>query len=375
MKAAGVIVSLRLLGGMVLMLFVTCHLANLALGLVSLDLLEAWRPVVLAPWQTYPGLVLLYGALASHLVLGLVALAKRRSTASFRATDLAQLALGLLIPPLLVLHVLAMRGGVALGGAHATYGLALVIYWKLVPFYGLKQVLVVVLAWIHGCLGLYGWLRLRAWWPAIAGFLYPVAFALPILALLGFVEAGKQAIARFDGGDPVWAKAIEIAAIKMSEVGAPLAAWENGFLIVYGAGLLVALAVFAGRVVNQRRRAAQVGYVGGPTITAARGLSILEISRQSDIPHASACSGRGRCGTCRVRVVDGLAQLSPIAAREAQTLQRIGATGPDIRLACQALVTGGSVTVERQVPAEAEEDAARHPELFAGATAATVPAT
>ncbi|MBI3512565.1 MAG: (2Fe-2S)-binding protein [Proteobacteria bacterium] len=374
MKAAGLVVTIRLIGGMVLMLFVTCHLANLALGLVSLDVLEAWRPRVLAAWQTYPGLALLYGALASHLVLGLVALAKRRSTASFRATDVAQLALGLLIPPLLVLHVLGMRGTVALGGSHVSYGLALVIYWKLVPFYGLKQVLVVVIAWIHGCLGLYGWLRLRSWWPAIAGFLYPVAFALPILALLGFVEAGKQAIARYDGGDPVWAKAIETAAIRMGEVGAPLAGWENGFLIAYGAALVVALAAFAGRVVSRRRQRAQVGYVGGPTITAARGLSILEISRQSDIPHASACSGRGRCGTCRVRVVDGLALLSPIAAREAQTLKRIGATGPDIRLACQALVTGGLVTVERLVPAEAEEEAARHPGLFDGAAAAAAPA-
>lgn len=374
MKAAGVIVSIRLIGGMVLMLFVACHLSNLALGLVSLDVLEAWRPRVLAAWQTYPGLALLYAALASHLALGVVALAKRRSAASFRATDVAQLVLGLLIPPLLALHVLAMRGTVALGGAHVSYGLALVIYWKFVPLYGLKQVLVVTIAWVHGCLGLYGWLRLRAWWSSVAGFLYPVAFAVPILALLGFVEAGKQAMARYDGGDPVWAKAIEAAGIRMAEVGAPLDGWENGFLIVYAVGLVVALACFAARVVKRRRQRAQVGYVGGPTIVAAPGLSILEISRQSDIPHASACSGRGRCGTCRIRVVSGLTQLSPIAAREAKTLERIGATGADIRLACQALLTGGRVTVERLVPAEAEEDAARHPELFDGATAVGAPA-
>jgi adenylate cyclase len=375
MRAAGIIVSIRLIGGMVLMLFITCHLSNLALGLVSLDLMEAWRPRVLAAWQTYPGLALLYGALASHLVLGLVALAKRRSTASFRTTDVAQLTLGLLIPVLLALHVLAMRGTVALGGAHVSYGLALVIYWKLVPFYGLNQVLVVVIAWVHGCLGLYGWLRLRAWWPSIAGFLYPVAFALPILALLGFVEAGKQAMARYDGGDPVWAKAIETAAAKMAQVGAPLDPWENRFLIVYAIALAVVVGGFAVRVVKQRRQHAGVGYVGGPTIAGARGLSILEISRQADIPHASACSGRGRCGTCRVRVVTGLEQLSPIEAREAKTLQRIGATEADIRLACQALLIGGRVTVERLVPAEAEEEAARHPELFDGATAAVaVPA-
>ncbi len=371
MKAAGIIVSIRLVGGMVLMLFVACHLSNLALGLVSLDVMEAWRPRILAVWQTYPGLTLLYGALLSHLVLGLVALAKRRSAASFRASDVAQLILGLTIPLLLTLHVLGMRGTVALGGPHVSYGLALVIYWKLVPFYGLKQVLVVVVAWVHGCLGLYGWLRLRAWWTRAAGFLYPVAFALPILALLGFVEAGKQAMARYEGGDPAWATAIQAAAMRMGEVGAPLGPWETRFLIVYAIGFAAALALFGARVIKRQRERAHVGYVGGPTIAAAPGLSILEISRQSDIPHASACSGRGRCGTCRVRVVGGLELLTPITPREASTLARIGATGADIRLACQALLPPGArVTVERLVPAEAEEDAARHPELFAGAAAA-----
>ncbi len=371
MRAAGIIVSIRLIGGLVLMLFLACHLSNLALGLVSLEVMEAWRPRVLAAWQTYPGLALLYAALASHLVLGIVALAKRRSAASFRATDVAQLVLGLSIPPLLALHVLGMRGTVALGGPHVSYGLALVIYWKLVPLYGLKQVLVVTVAWLHGCLGLYGWLRLRPWWARGAGFVYPVAFALPILALLGFVEAGKQAMARYEGGDPAWAAAIATAASRLAETGAPLGPWETGFLIAYAVALAGATAVFGARAITRRRQRAAVGYVGGPTVSAARGLSILEISRQSDIPHASACSGRGRCGTCRVRVVAGLDQLSPIAAREAGTLARIGTTEGDIRLACQALLIGrGRVTVERLVPAEAEEEAARHPELFGGAPAA-----
>jgi adenylate cyclase len=365
MTPAVLVASARLTGGIVLMLFVASHLGNLALGLYSLDLLEAWRIPILRPWQSYLGLALLYGALASHLALGLLALAQRRSAASFVATDLAQLILGLLVPPLLALHVLATRGRVALGAGHANYGLMLVIYWKLVPFYGLKQVLVVTIAWAHGCLGLYGWLRLHRWWPAVAGFLYPLAFGLPIAALLGFVEAGKEALARY-GGDPVWAQAIDIGLRRLADIRGPLTAWENGFLIAYGAALLIAFVVFAARVRDRRRRHGRLCYLGGPAIVATRGLSILEISRQHDVPHASACSGRGRCGTCRVRVLAGLDQLSPIGGREAETLQAIHVSGPDIRLACQAILTGTQAAVERLVPAEAEEDAARHPSLYAG---------
>jgi adenylate cyclase len=294
-----------------------------------------------------------------------LAVAQRRSTASFGAADLAQLILGLMVPPLLALHVLATRGRVALGAGHANYGLMLVIYWKLVPFYGLKQVLVVTIAWLHGCLGLYGWLRLHRWWPAVAGFLYPLAFGLPIAALLGFVEAGKEALARYDG-DPAWADTIRIGLAQLAEIRGPLAIWENGFLIAYSAALLTAFAIFVVRVLDRRRRQGQVSYVGGPTVAAARGLAILEISRQNDVPHASACSGRGRCGTCRVRVHAGLDQLSPIGGREAETLEAIKANGPDIRLACQAILTGARASVERLVPAEAEEEAARQPALYGG---------
>lgn len=76
-----------------------------------------------------------------------------------------------------------------------------------------------------------------------------------------------------------------------------------------------------------------------------------------------------------MRVDSGLENLSPIGEREAKTLQRIGATGPEIRLACQAILVGGRATVERLVPAEAEEDAARNPDMFVGGAPDGVAAT
>src|SRR2546425_4382266 len=43
-----------------------------------------------------------------------------------------------------------------------------------------------------------------------------------------------------------------------------------------------------------------------------------EASRLAGILHASVCGGRGRCSTCRVRVVRGLADL-PLARSEEHT--------------------------------------------------------
>src|SRR4029434_7883123 len=60
--------------GMELFAYVTTHLANHALVLVSFTALEAGRGWFLLLWRNPLGTALLYGALASHLVLALWAL-------------------------------------------------------------------------------------------------------------------------------------------------------------------------------------------------------------------------------------------------------------------------------------------------------------
>ena len=51
---------LRLVSGLLLLLFVAGHLSNLALGLVSIATMERWRGVLLMPWQTGFGRALLW---------------------------------------------------------------------------------------------------------------------------------------------------------------------------------------------------------------------------------------------------------------------------------------------------------------------------
>ncbi len=61
---------------------------------------------------------------------------------------------------------------------------------------------------------------------------------------------------------------------------------------------------------------------------------MLEASRSAGIPHPSVCGGRGRCSTCRIRVLHGLDGQPEPAPYERATLARIKASG-DVRLACQ----------------------------------------
>jgi adenylate cyclase len=351
----GLIRLARLTSGLLLFAFVALHLANIALGLVSLEAMKAWAPRLMFVLYSRTGVYALYAVAAIHFLAGLHAILARRSL-QMRLPDAIQLALGLLIPLLLSSHVVGIRGAIETIGFYADFQWMIAFYWKLAPGHGLKQVLVLVIVWIHGCLGLYAWLRLRAWWPRVAGLVYPVVFALPILALLGFVEAGKEALARLDG------EAEFIARIgKLQEQLAPgrdrIMALQDVALSGYAAILIALAAILALRAVAARQLRTRVSYVDGPTVTARRGLTILEVSRVSGVAHADVCSGRARCGTCRVRVLEGAGALTPIGELEAAMLKRLHA-GADVRLGCQAVVQGGALVVERLVPVDADAAAA-----------------
>src|ERR1700751_5226600 len=94
---------LRLLSGLAMLVYVTMHLANHALGLVSLDAMEQALDWIAGLWSLYPMLALLYGAFLVHYALGLWSVWERR-TLRLRASELVQLVLGFVLPILLVRH-------------------------------------------------------------------------------------------------------------------------------------------------------------------------------------------------------------------------------------------------------------------------------
>lgn len=342
--------KLRLITGIVLFLFVTGHLINLAFGLVSIDALDALRPWFMAPWTTTAGMALLIASMLVHGLLGLLAL-YRRNTLRLTGLDAGQLLLGLVIPPLLISHVLGTAVGATMSSSQPSYASVLTFYWVIDPIAGLQQVLVLVATWIHGCMGLFVWMRIQPWWPRIAGFAYPLVVLIPVLALLGLVEAGKEVIALQD--DPTFMTTVAAGLDPLANVFGQLLEIKRNVLIGYG---LMVVAVLVGRAIRLRAHTGVVrlSYVDGPELQAEAGPTLLELSRMNDVPHAGLCGGRGRCGTCRVRVIagqDALPQQSPI---EMDTLTRIAAP-PAVRLACQVAPLGGqALEVERLLPAYAE---------------------
>src|SRR5215472_2149963 len=198
----------RLGSGLILLLFVTGHLCNLALGLGSVDAMERWRGALLMPWQTRLGQGLLLTAVIIHAGLGLVSLASRHSLAMSR-TDWVQLLLGLATPPLLVNHVVGLQVASDLvAGFSADYGYVLAVFWRYAPLFALQQLLVVVIVWAHGAIGLYSTLVLKRAWPRMAPIIVPLLFAIPTLALLGFAHAGEAILVRLST-DAAWRTLVE----------------------------------------------------------------------------------------------------------------------------------------------------------------------
>ena len=72
------------------------------------------------------------------------------------------------------------------------YSQELYALWVDQPLEGLLQVIILIIAWTHGSIGLYYWLRLRSFFPRIRALLLPVAVLLPVLALLGFAQGSRK---------------------------------------------------------------------------------------------------------------------------------------------------------------------------------------
>jgi ferredoxin len=81
----------------------------------------------------------------------------------------------------------------------------------------------------------------------------------------------------------------------------------------------------------------------GVTVTVPAGTRLIEISEKVGAGITYGCR-EGECGTCMMKIVSGMENMSERSVLEDQVLKEIMA-GRQNRLACQAQVLGGEVVV------------------------------
>jgi adenylate cyclase len=333
---------------LILLAYVASHLLNHAVLLVSIGAADRVLSIVYPFWENLLVTVALYGAFAVHAGLALWALWQRRSL-RLAPVEALQYVLGFSIPLLAVEHVMGTRVADSVFGADFGHYLnVLAALWAVRPWMAVVQLGLVIAAWGHAVIGLRFWLRLKPWYSAWQPALQAVALLVPVLAVLGFAEGGKQVLDRIatEPGlfDHIRASAPSpAAAAVMREL-----IWSLRGLVVAALAAVLALRVLRG--LRQRRRGLiRITYPDGRIAAVVRGTTVLEASRIIGVPHASVCGGKGRCSTCRVRVRAAENALPSPLPDEEKVLRRVGAA-PGVRLACQ-LRPRGDVEVTPLLPA------------------------
>ena len=315
----------RLLSGLVMLLFVFSHMVNHALALVSLETAEYGRKWFSLIWLNPISSLIFYDAVFTHIILVLRSIYVRRSL-KMPTREALQIIIGLLIPYMIIDHASGIRLSRMLYEIDIGYETIINNFWIRNPMLGLRQSAVLVLIWAHGCLGVFFWLRFRDWYKRISPYLLTIAVLLPILALLGFSDAGRAM--EYNPPPP------RVPHANQAELEAIIDGFTTSTKTLFGSAVVLVFALRGMRSWRQRANSFEIRYEHGALVRAPAGLSILEASRSGGVSHFSACGGKGRCSTCRVRVISTDGPLPEPSTMERATLQRIHADS-DVRLGCQ----------------------------------------
>ena len=176
---------------------------------------------------------------------------------------------------------------------------------------GLTQSVQLVLTWLHGCMGLHFWLRLKPWYPRLAAVLYSRPWCCRSWPCSASVRPGGKSPVGPAAG---WTEAA------VQTVNAPSRP-RRRFCSRPDCGCRRLCAQCARGVPHPGRPAARAPVPAGdsdhlpdrPDPDRPQGASVLQISRRAGIQHASVCGGRGRCSTCGCGLCAALSCCRPAA--------------------------------------------------------------
>src|SRR3984893_1028324 len=278
--------QIRLACGIVLFAYLLSHFINHALGNISPVALATGVGYHTAFWKSLPIATAVYAAETAHVGLGIWAFYQRRQF-HWKAIEPIQLVLGLSIPALIITHLAGVRFDDVLFQHQKLYPQVFYSYWIIWPYKMWLMFIVLIVSWVHGCIGLYFWLRIKAFFKTAAPFLLAAAVLIPTLAMLGLYQGGRRVV--HDSGTPQW-KADNLSRRQVGTAAEQdiIDSSVDYFLIGY-VGLIGFVLIARGvRTLNERRGGViSLSYGNGRTVRVPKGLSVLEASLRNNVPHGS----------------------------------------------------------------------------------------
>lgn len=326
-----VIRRVRMYSGLVIFLYVTVHLVNHSMGLISLDAMEGLRRKVSAVNKTTVVSVILYSALFIHAALGFHHLLTRRSF-KMSAKDWVQLVTSLMLPLILLPHVLHSGYAPRFEGTKESY--LIILEGALEDGALIFMSLFIIFVWVHGIIGITSMVKFHPAYQKIKNSILVISWVLPMLAILGAFSASKELATDVENNQIVMEEVYEASNLG-PELEAELSQASDMIMLNYLFILLgVIVLVFVLQRIRKAFRKLVITYPNGKEVRVTKGTSILEASRENRIGHVSMCGGRGRCSTCRVRIISDLEQLPARNGIETVVAERLGLQD-NVRLACQ----------------------------------------
>ena len=321
----------RMYSGIIIFLYVTVHLINHSVGLISLDAMESMRHAVSAISKSFLVTVFLYGSIIIHTVLGFQYLLTKRSF-KMPAKDWVQLVTSFMLPLVLLPHI--VTNGYAPRFEEAKTSYTIFMEGTLDAGGLIFLSLFIIFVWVHGIIGITSMVNFHPVYQKYKNAFLGIFWLLPILAVLGFTTSRKELASKIENRK-VTVEQINASSNIGKELEAKLTQIEEMLTLSFFATLLgVIVFVFVVHQLRKAFRKIKITYPNGKEVRVTKGTSILEASREHRIGHVSMCGGRGRCSTCRVRVMSDLASLPPRNGIERVVAERLSLQD-NVRLACQ----------------------------------------
>ena len=354
-KGVSLLPILRLVSGLVLMIYAFGHLLNHALGIFSIEVMEQGRVLFTGFWRAPVIYWFMPVSLVVHIGASLWHVLQRKTYKKMGAIGWFQWILGFLIPLMLFGHITATRYlEMTTMQDEFTYLMYMFALNNDFILYSVMLSLMVTFVWVHSCIGLHRWLQLKSSYNKHIHYWFSAAVMVPLLAFAGISSAYNEFVVRWDGNingiQDAWMNDVKIEAVKSQEynndpeiLAQNLDAWFkleiepviNAITMSFLMFLLIAFVTrFILRKLKQKKADIEIQYRSGEVQKIVKGTTLLEASLLAGVPHASVCGGNGRCSTCRSWIISGLENLPAPTGAEKQVLDRIGAA-PNIRLACQ----------------------------------------
>src|SRR5258708_9357654 len=231
-----------------------------------------------------------YAGAAAVAGLGFGAFYQRRHF-HWKAIEPIQLVLGLSIPALIITHLAGVRFDDALFQHQKLYPQVFYSYWIIWADRMWLMFIGLIVSWVDGWIGLYFWLRMKAFFGTAAPFLLAAAVLIPTLAMLGLYQGGRRVV--HDSGTAQW-KADNLSRRQVGTAAEQdiIDSIVDYFLIGYVGLIGFVLVARSVRTLNERRGGMiNLSYGNGRTVRVPKGLSVLEASLRNNVPHASVCGG------------------------------------------------------------------------------------